>query len=575
MSKFSSTIVSRGACAVLLASLVGCASMPGGGGAGDVVASALPDVADWDAIKLASGEVVVGFHDAERNVQIRRGGETIYNSEQDFPGGALSGIALAEQGERIWWAYRPKEPVREISVRSSDGIAFGFDEGTLALPRITLHPVGEDALDVFWTGERPVANAPREFAVSRAIYNDGLQGFEDVHYGELPKLTRLEDGRLFVVLNHHYNEGGHVSAWIGSEGGGGALHRVASRVASVQPVGGFASGNRMFAYWNNESEYQNRRNRLELAWSDDGVNWTPANFNWDPINFPTQVSAAGDGNGNLLMAVFASVPSVGDKRIERVKLYSSQDGGASWRGPFDARTDTFDYAKEGTMAVRSLDDGRFLLVWTDWRYVRPTLRYSVFDAASGEAIVADAPFAKPANRPAELSILTSNTVFVDNGVVTVVAQAPADDFNTFDLVKLQRSVASLDDRTPEPKAPDMKRLEQRVNAFGRAMVEKRFDDAYRFFDPHYRAAVPFEEFLKPLGRIVYKAYDFVEGGVQGVAGNAMVHIVAEVPAFTGPAGGRFEASEREMETVTRWLWMDGDWYHEHFSQALEHRFTRY
>lgn len=571
--------VMSGVVVAIAVSLAGCASLRQDAREPALV-DAMPIEADWAVSPTAAGELAIAYYDDDRSVKVRTPQALIFDSKAEYPAGSLSGLALATQGERLWWAFRPKEPMREIAVRSSDGHKLSIDAATLPLPRIALVP-GDDRelMTVFWTGEKALDKSTKESSIGRAVFDAaGKQiQIEDTLPGELPNVARLADGRTLLVTNHAYSAGGKVSAWIGGEDGKAAVvSEVASGVTSVQPTGSFVSGKRMFAYWVNESGREQGENQLQLAYSDDGRDWKTSSLEWDRKGYPNQLSVAGDGAGNLVMAAMIGMLQGDGKRVNHVKLYHSRDGGASWQGPFDARASTFDYAKEEAVAVTHLSNGKFLVVWTDWRFARPTLRYSLFRPGEVQPLVHDAPFGRTQDSVARLPLKSpGNGVFESNGRINVATERPDDAFLSKSVVLMSAEVANLEKPAAEPPVPDVERLAQRVNALGKAMIDKRYADAYEFFDPFYRARVPVDKYLETQGRIEYKAYEFMERSeVQGIAANAKVKIVASVPAFTS-GKARFEAAEKELESVGRWLWIDGEWYREYFSQALETRYTQF
>lgn len=569
--------VMSGVAVAVAVSLAGCASLRQDARAPALV-DEMPIAADWAVSPTARGDVAIAYYDDDRSVKVRTPQAVIFDSKTEYPAGSLSGLALVAQGERLWWAFRPKEPVREIAVRSSDGLKLSIDAETLPLPRIALVPEGDRGLTVFWTGEKALDKATNESSIGRAVFDafGKPMHIDDTLPGELPNVTRLDDGKTLLVTNHAYSAGGKVSAWIGGEDGKAAVSEVASGVASVQPTGSFVDGKRMFAYWVNESGREQGENQLQLAYSDDGREWKTSSLEWDRKGYPNQLSVAGDGAGNLVMAAMTGMLQGDGKRVNRVKLYHSRDGGANWQGPFDARASTFDYAKEEAAAVALLSNGKFLVLWTDWRFARPTLRYSLFRAGEVQPLVHDAPFGRAQDSVARLPLKSPEKgVFEAGGRVSVAAERPDDMFLSKSIVLLTADVAELEKPAAEALVPDAERLAQRVNALGKAMVDKRYADAYEFFDPFYRARVPVNKYLETQGRIEYKAYEFMENSdIQGIAANAKVKIVASVPAFSS-GKARFEAAEKELESVGRWLWIDGEWYREYFSQALEKRYTQF
>lgn len=560
-------------------SLSGCSS-PSQDGREITLVKDMPIHAQWSAVALPHGEIAVAYYDRERSLKVQSSQKLIYDSRTEYPGGSLSGLALASIGERLWWAFRPKEPNREVAIRSNQGARLSIDGTNLPLPRIALLPDETGGLEVFWTGERPLSGPSPGSSIGRAVFDAGgaRTSIEDVLPGELPSVALLPDGKRVLVANHDYSAGGKMSAWLGGGASAPVVTEIASGVAAVQPTGVFAAGRRMFAYWNNESGRRAGEFELQLAYSDDGLRWQRSGLAWDKKSYPNQIQMASDGGANLIMAVVTGVKREDDKRIDRVKLYHSFDSGANWQGPFEARASAYDYAKEDSAAVKLLSTGQFLVVWTDWRFTRPSLRYSLYQPGQIKPVIQDAPLARPANSVGELpSFADGSPLFESKGVLKLVAERPNDSFREQSLHLVERDVASLKVALSEPRAPDMARLKKRVNEFGKAYLEKRYQDAYGFFDPFYRARTPLNNFLATQGRIDYQAYEFAELlGAQGVAANVKVRITASIPPFTSDSKARYEGKEPQtMESVGRWLWIDGEWYREYFSEALEKGFTKY
>lgn len=545
----------------------------------DQVAEGVPLGNRPAVVQLNEGGLAVGYYDGSRALKVVSGSKTLYDSTDEFVAGALSGLALMSEGKDLWWAFRPKEPQREVAVRSSNGARLSVDGVSLPLPRIALLPGDKGGVEVFWTGERPIANPDKESAIGFAQFdaNGKPVVIADTLPGEIPAVVVTESGTRVLVTNHGHDEGGKVSAWVAPKGATPFVVEVASGVAAVQPTGAAVHGERVFAYWNNESGRLDGESLLQIAYSDDGKVWTPVSLEWNKRAFPNELRFAGDDAGNMLLTVSVAMLQEDEKRFARVLLYRSSDNGVTWVQAPSLREGEYEYAKQDSAGVLRLSNGNFLVVWNDWRFTRPSLRYSVFAPDAAQPLISDEPFVSPEDVNAALPAnLSQSPVFEHDGVVSLLAEAPDVAFRQKTLSVISRPLAGLLDKSGSRVEIDLDRLKVRINELGKAFVERRFEDAYTFFDPYYRARVSLREFMETQGRIDFKSYEFVENGEPtGVAVTAKTRIVAAVPAFKSAAGGSFEAEEKEVESLGRWLWIDGEWYREFYSQALEKRFSQY
>lgn len=575
---FASMKSARGA--VLVATLLasaGCANLQKTEPVGQGLADGVPLAARWAADILDDGRIAVAYYDQKRDIKLQLDDQLVYDSATEYKGGSLSGLEVKATGGTAWLAFRPKEPQREIAIRSTGGARMSIDDKTLPLPRVTLFPEQDGGVTAFWTGETGLSKRWGEFGIGVARFDAQGQLLvqDSAQAGELPTVVTTPDGSRVLINNHSYTLGGEVSAWWQAKDGSVRTETIATNVKSVQPTGGWASGSRLVAYWNNESARDRGEFKLEMAYSDGDGKWPRAALDWDVKEYPNEVRMAGSDGRNLLMAVLVTVQPEEGERKEEIRLFHSHDGGASWNKLAELRGEAFDYARQSGFAVKELQDGNFIVLWSDWRYLRPSLRYSILAREDGKALVSDAPFSGMA--VAELPTVEADApVFERDGELIVVAARPEDSFAKQALVKLSRKVAELYQPVMDKIEPDYDRLVERVNAMGRAYVEKRYVDAYTFYDPFYRASVTLKDFLETQGRIVYKEYAYVEAGAKaGVGAKVVTRIVASVPKFVDNTGATFESEEKEMESVARWFWIDGDWYREYFSQALEQRYTRH
>lgn len=540
----------------------------------------LSPAGEWLAARNVRGDVQVSYYDQVRKLWLadERGTRQIAidNDEMSSP----SGLAMAADRE-TWLAYRDKFPQKAlylVPAASDDKAKFPVSGNSEPLARMEVHGVADGAR-ALWYGEKNLdGKSAHSYWVNYAeLHNGRASAVTEVLPGIYPVWINAASGDV-AVFSWYSKDGGHRIAMRKKAAGGefGPEIKVADTSEIVPVFSALEAGKRWLVYW--VAQYGDKKTEylIEGAWSDD------QGQNWSGFTFPAlrgfdveSISHAVDGKGNVVLAVGGDYGDDDSTDRKQVYLLVSNDNGSTWRDPVKFRDEAFRYAHVHHPEVAFLPGGELLLLTQDWRSIRSELRYSLSRDAGASWIVQDARLPlDPAKgyglRPASQSIHSD-----ENGIDLVVEQFD-DGFLTKQLLTFRTSLKELERVAKDVEVvPGRDRLIARVNAFGAAMVKGDYQTAYQFFDPFYRKRVDFMSHLTNIGRIKYKSYEFSDAKSAGNLALVLVHVVASVPSFESASGKRAELAERDVEFPARWVWVDGDWYMEFYSEAKNLRYARY
>ncbi len=102
-------------------------------------------------------------------------------------------------------------------------------------------------------------------------------------------------------------------------------------------------------------------------------------------------------------------------------------------------------------------------------------------------------------------------------------------------------------------------LEQRIKEYWKALKMKDYRKSYSFFDPFYRAVVPYEVYAARMGHIEYNDWKIKE--VQVVGNEGIVKAAVRYKVKNLPVSGKIYSSglkEGKIEDV--WIFVDGQWF---------------
>ncbi|HXH03523.1 MAG TPA: sialidase family protein [Candidatus Competibacteraceae bacterium] len=236
----------------------------------------------------------------------------------------------------------------------------------------------------------------------------------------------------------------------------------------------------------------------------------------------------------------------------------------AWVGPSVRLDDSpYDATTAWTPDLLALPGGELLAVWEDRRNIRPSIFFTLSKDGgatwSKPARSLDQPGAHLWERPA-LSFLGDKVrVFFD--------QWRDDGKQVRDLRYLDLPYAEgagLDlSGLPQSPAVDVEarkqRLKERAEALWKLRVEAKWEDAYQYLDPAYRAKNNLNQYLAYQGNIVYQSYEITDFQVWDNIGGVIVKINFKVPEMQ-VAGQPFKVDAGKDVLRSEWVWIENDWY---------------
>ncbi len=540
----------------------------------------------WNASIDKAGNLYTAFYPTRHSLMLAgaAGPQPIVDPGADAED-APSGLAMAGDAQGAWIAYRNKHPVRDIYLTHTRDLEtqLGISGDSAALARLQM-AVADQGVRVLWYGERGLMGESDDPQPYMVYYNHVRDGQADEPQAVLPGIypVWINDAQGGVMVFSWYpaeasTQGFRVGMRYSADGQVFGPEVVLSDTPEISlPFAAFESKGRYFVYWvalhgEHKSDFL-----IEGFYSDDqGQSWEGFAFEGLRGMDVAKIDHAVDGNGQIALLV------IGDYRHTRIEkqrpfLITSSDNGSSWSEPRSLRGEEFDYARAPNAKAIFLNNGELFLLVEDWRSIRAELRYWVSaDLGTSWRIEGAALNLDPAYNY-QLAHAVQSVYPTQDGRLHLAFERSQDAFLSKDILTLTLEQSRLGHRSlhKPPERPDEKRLQARVAKYAQALIDKDYQAAYDLMDPFYRARVDFLGHLQSQGRIQYREAEFAEMVRFGNLAFVGIRMIASVPRFT--MGGRdIEVPEREMVTPTRWLWVDGDWYMEMYSEAQELSFARY
>lgn len=579
-----------------------------------VNASQLERTAQWRYQLEGLGGLWLGYYDTERALHLRdpKGGDRILvQPEKDR---APSGLALAGLPEGVNALWRQKFPNKSLYLANSnflESTPLVTGEGTEPLTR--LKGVNLDGtLHLLWYGEAGDPLLDQQYFVfyqNINPFNGEKSPIERVTPGIYPVWAYDKKGNIIVFSWIQDTKGSRIIAKTRRPGGGDFGPAVV--VAEVPTIShyfqAFRSGERWFAVW--ETRYE--KNRLEGAYSDDlGQTWK--RFGFDDLGdfLLGSLVVDADDEGRIYIALSGSdLAKPGQK--QDVRFISSTDRGETWklhRPRPQAIGEKF--RGRNPSVVIGPSPGQVLLVWEDWRNLRGQLYASLSYDGAQTWVYDNIPLPQPPGVNRGLTDEFSSAYFHDRSY-HVITQQPTDDGYTalnlyvviFDPTDLKQIAVSLQqpnppltetkvlenapietttETTPSPSIPQASEsiqasvednLKKRVEGFWNTMISKDYIGAYGFQDPFYRAKIRPDTYSQQMGRIKYTEAKVEAIRIEGPIATVKTQVNASVPPFRAGTGETISRPEKEINITETWLWIDGDWYREFYSEYLDKKFT--
>ena len=562
--------------------LVGCAAPPRSDA--PVSSGTMPADAVWRVAQAPDGRMRLAYYDAQRHLHIQdplQRGPSVRPFHPANSQRASSGLDLAWQSGEVFVAFRDKEPQRDWFVGPVDRpqALQGVAGDSVPLARARLFP-SDTGLSVLWYGEKHI-NKNQYHIFYRDLGTDGVPRGEvvEVFQGIYPVAAVTPSGRLTAVTWYRDGKVDVIAARTRDPVTGQFGPEV--RVAEVAPLtplfDAISSGDRIWAFWHAQYGERLDKFRLEGAFSDDGLRWQ--RFHLAGLDGMDIESAdfATDGQGNVA-AVVAAIPHaeyVAKTGKMRVYVVTSHDGGSTWSAPREMRQDPLQkdkaYSHARVPKAVFLGPGKLLVAWQDWRGLRSAIHVS-YSEDGGKTWQIDDVRLTQSSREHEGFALQGKALFPYQGGVRIAYERFEDDARE-DKRVIIRTVAVNDLRQADVQAnttgqPDRVRLKQRVLEYWRAMQARDYEKSYAMLDPYFRAKVRFDIYKENLGKIEYRDPELMREEFYGPLALAVTKATVEVKPYTVNRK-TFKLDPVEREIPTRWMWIDGDWYMEYRSDALD------
>ena len=543
----------------------------------------IPWQSDWTMTGGPGQDWSIAWHGWRPELMARVNGESIISLiEREDTEQAPSGLGLAQTVEGVWVGYRNKMPERGVYVErvghQERVRPINISEDALPLARLQLH-AHQDQIRATWYGERRGDNGTEYHIHYREFSKDGDLGAQHANLlpGIYPVWINDPSGRMAIFSWVVDQDGSRIETRRRLTDGGfdeAATIRETSREITL-PFGSFISGNRWFVYW--VAQYGGGSDYLiEGAYSDDyGKSWT--DFDLEAMRGLGIESVAVEGDGErITVALGVEDPSHPRRGHSTVKIIQSEDNGKTWGDLQSVRDEeAFGYARSRSPHLARLDDDHLLLIWEDWREIRSRVRYSLSSDGGKTWDVRDGRLAVGDEHNVMLNLSANAIQVLDDGRVLIAKEYMQDPFDTKMLKVMHTDLASLGQPDSELK-PTTDDLKARQDAYWEAMINEDFRAGYELLDPFYRARIPFREHLRSMGRVEYEEAEIKDMEAQGHVAMTRSRVRAGVPEFSTEHGETVTVPMDDRSVDLRWVWVDGDWYVEYFSEGRGGiRFTRH
>jgi|Deesub1362A_J573_1020465.scaffolds.fasta_scaffold00162_52 hypothetical protein len=499
--------------------------------------------------------------------------------------GRASGVSIEVDGDYVYVIWREKLRGKRLKLRRSlDGgktfePAIVIDEDSEPLSRIRIESKGQN-LYLLWLGEKSYVRKRSEYYLYFKYSTDHGKSFS--------KTYRVLQGIYPAWIVD--KDGVYVFSWTGKEG---RLYMAMRRfnllkgeleeeikikdAPQIAPYfEAFRSGERFFLMWL-VTRYDDKDFLLEGVYSDDkGRSWK--SFSFDALKGVdmSKVDVSHDDSGHIYIAVSGRKRVRGAK--EKVYLFRSEDNGTTWMGPITLRHYSFDNTKARLPHIASNGNGEVVVVWEDWREIRPGiyLNYSRDYGATWQE--EDIPLTFPGRESVGFNPLVG-CFFYSGGSYYLIAERYKDDafrdrdlifykFNPYDLKRLPSSSERWPGKFNEGY------LRQRVRESWDAFMNNDYKKAFSLSDPFFRARNRVEDYLIRRGRIKYHNYRINEIEIEGNVAKVNMEIEYSVPRIRFK-GEVFSKPKTKVRFVERWVFVYDDWYKEYYEEMSGVRYARY
>jgi hypothetical protein len=544
----------------------------------------------WDLVLSGQDKPWFAYYGADNKLYVRRpGGDEIGLGATDRATDQ-SGLAMVQSGANgvalFWRDKLPSKTLFLIPKLEPTGdvptpIVVGGDESA-PLPALKMAQ-DEKGTYLLWLGEKVDPQSNEKYHLYfRTVEPDGktLSPVEQVLPGLYP--AWIVDEKVIPIFS-----------WTERQEQRAMMMRVFDRdkksfgppvkIADAPPISplfeAFKSGQRWFLVW--LGIYGENQLLFEGAYSDDqGQTWK--RFAFEELRGFNQggIDVVTDHQGHILITLDGNWRFTNpDDTKNNVYLIRSSDNGATWQKPQTVRPEEYRPTKgQYPMLALGTEPGTVMLAWEDWRDIRSNV-YVSYSRDYGATWEPALPLGRPGvwnlglNPQARVFLSGSDGRFqlLARQYQNTSAQGSQDlVLYTFNWEELKKSAAAF----TQPQGTE-ERLRERIAAYWQAMIDRDYETSYAFMDPFFRDARPLTKYRSAMGVVHYHSYQVGKMARKGNIAKVRVKVESSVPEFTAPSGKKVSQPLKSVSFVDTWIFVNDDWYREHYDRVSEASFTRY
>lgn len=505
-----------------------------------------------------------------------------------------SGLALTPVDDGLAVLWRDKLPRKQLYLipkldptgAAPQPIVVAGEESE-PLTRLKLERVGEVEY-LLWLGEKGDPETKEKYHLYfRAVEQDGkvLSPVERVMPGRYPAWIVEQDViPVFSWMEYEGKLAMTLRVFDRAKKSFGPLTKIADAPVIAPIFEAFKSGDRWFLLWLGQHD-RGKKMLLEGLYSDDkGQTWK--RFALDDLRDLDigGLSIATDHKGHLLIALDGN-RSMLDREDNKNNVYllRSTDNGATWQKPQTVRSDELRLTRaQYPVLAFGAQPGTVMLAWEDWRDIRP----NVYVSHSKDYGATWEP-ALPLGRPGvwNMGLNARPRLLLNRGDrFWLVARQYKDDslaqaqkdyvLYTFTWDEVRRNAEGFKIAEVQARATEA-RLRERVTQYWQAMQDGQYETAYTVMDPFFRNKRDLKTYLNSTGAIKYHRYRVGSIVQKGNLARVEMEIESSIPKFTLPTGKTISQPVKTITFWETWVFVNENWYREHYDELAEKSSTSY